>query len=387
MILYFNCKIISGKLYSNSKETFYPFPLPVNEKVKDPFLRNLSILKKTLLSYSRLNFKKSIFNIEIEKSGFEDDIKKIILQNFKSKEISINFSRPSNLQDWIDDINNISNNLSEIIFTCFNHDHPFIDSQIQTFQTILKEFNKILQKEYKSIFYYSHIPEIFEKNIDNSFAEKVIDNQIIRLKKTNYSVDSFALMSLQTLKYIFDSIIKAPDYFGRPDWPGLYFKKLNITSYFSPREFFTHYDGYNHVTGLRIYKNYLLFDHIKKDDLEYLTNYYYSRWLNISFLYIKYSVNKRFRVKKKLITAIENSFEIFRNSYINEDEKNNVFDKKLKSLIIYNLKNKMYYNLNDIFQKLNNDIMLGHNENKVRKKIIQSLKNSFFYQYYIKLIK
>ena len=109
-------------------------------------------------------------------------------------------------------------------------------------------------------------------------------------------VDCLSVMTLNTLKYIFLKTSANNDqYLGRFDWPGVYFKKMEIISHLFPREFFRHYDGYSHVTGNRNYSgegmNFNDFDFCKSRNIIDLSNFYYQIWTRLYYFYLRDNVS------------------------------------------------------------------------------------------------
>ena len=69
MILYFNTKLAVNPVFFNSGiniTTYSPLLFPKESVLNYP--DKIEVLKKTLKSYSKLNFKACIFNIEIDSS-------------------------------------------------------------------------------------------------------------------------------------------------------------------------------------------------------------------------------------------------------------------------------------------------------------------------------
>ena len=69
MVLYFNSKITNKTVFFNtsiSLTTYSEIPFP-KESILE-YADKLEVLKKTLISYSKLNFIACIFNIEIDDS-------------------------------------------------------------------------------------------------------------------------------------------------------------------------------------------------------------------------------------------------------------------------------------------------------------------------------
>ena len=392
MILYFNTKIIAGNIYNNNQNSYYPTMNPKEEVIVDKYEFNLNILKSTLKSYSKLDFIHAIFNIEVLNSTHEKEIKDLILKFFSKISTEIRFKRPSDIISWKKDIKRLSKYKHIPIFTVFNHDHIFLDYQLDTFRSIVNEVFNGDSSDYKKIFYYSHIPEFLSKILNtNRFNKLKISktNNLYSLKYINLNIDSFAIMTYDTLSYVFKSIIKYPNYIGRIDWQGLYFKKLKVEAFVYPREFFGHYEGYGHVTGTKLYKNLNIVNSFNKLSIEEKLEFYYSKWLNNSFLYVRdFVFSKFFRPRFFFHKALENSFEIFKTSYLEEDLKYQIIDQKTFDILIPNLRSKIYRNANDIYLELKTDNELGFRFwTKFKASILMRLKSNKAYYFYIKYFK
>jgi hypothetical protein len=392
MILYFNTKIIAGNIYENNLNSYYPTMNPKEEVIVDKYEFNLNILKTTIKSYSKLDFIHAIFNIEVLNSNHEKEIKDLISKFFSKISVEIQFKRPSDIISWKKDIKRLSKYKHTPIFTVFNHDHIFLDYQLDTFRSIVNEVFNGDSSDYKKIFYYSHIPEFLSKILNtNRFNKLKITriNNLYSLKYINVNIDSFAIMTYDTLSYIFKSIIKYPNYIGRIDWQGLYFRKLKVEAFVYPREFFGHYEGYGHVTGTKLYKNFNIVNSINKLSIEDKLEFYYSKWLNNSFLYIRdFVFSKFFRPRFFFHKALENSFEIFKTFYLEEDLKYQIIDQKTFDILIPNLRSKIYRNANDIYLELKTDNELGFRFwTKLKASILMRLKSNNAYYFYIKYFK
>jgi len=392
MILYFNTKIIAGNIYNNNQNSYYPTMNPKEEVIVDKYEFNLNILKSTLKSYSKLDFIHAIFNIEVLNSTHEKEIKDLILKFFSKISTEIRFKRPSDIISWKKDIKRLSKYKHIPIFTVFNHDHIFLDYQLDTFRSIVNEVFNGDSSDYKKIFYYSHTPEFLSKIFNtNRFNKLKISktNNLYSLKYINLNIDSFAIMTYDTLSYIFKSIIKYPNYIGRIDWQGLYFKKLKVEAFVYPREFFGHYEGYGHVTGTKLYKNLNIVNSFNKLSIEEKLEFYYSKWLNNSFLYVRdFVFSKFFRPRFFFHKALEKSFEIFKTSYLEEDLKYQIIDQTTFDILIPNLRSKIYRNANDIYLELKTDNELGFRFwTKFKASILMRLKSNKAYFFYIKYFK
>jgi len=392
MVLYFNTKLVGKEIYENNINSYYPVMMPKNCIIIDKYKFNLKVLKETLISYSKLSFEYAIFNIELENKKDEAEIDKIISIFFLPTKTELRFKRPSTKTSWENDIKRLEIFKDRPIFTVFNHDHIFLDYQVDTLRSIINEVFNGDFSDYKKIFYYSHIPEFLSKILNtNRFNGLKINrtNNLYSLKYINLNIDSFAIMTYDTLSYVFKSIIKYPNYIGRIDWQGLYFKKLEIEAFVYPREFFSHYEGYGHVTGTKLYKNLNIVKSIDKLTIDEKLEFYYSKWLNNSFLYVRdFVFSKFFRPRFFFHKALENSFEMFKISYLEEDLKYQIIDQTTFDILIPNLRSKIYRNANDIYLELKTDNELGFRFwTKFKASILMRLKSNNAYYFYIKYFK
>ena len=362
MNLYFNTKLVSSTIHENSKDTFYPIVMPKNHHF-DKQVLPFKILKSVLISYSKLKFKKCVFNIETDNEEYNKEVKDLLINNFKNFELNINFTRPYDKNTWIDDIqNNFGSYLDEPILLAMNHDHQYVDYQTETLENTL---NKIFSKDrdnFKKVFFYSHIPELISTAENRKYTQnrkyKNIEKSMYKINSLNYQIDSVSIMTARTLRYIISQISNDIEYFGRIDWKNLYFKKLNISGFFFAREFFRHFEGYHHVSGIRINKDLSLNSSSKKVNLEF----YYEKWLNLSIFLLRdglknFSLNK----KKHLIKLVEKSIQIFNDSYLTEDANYNIISKDECEELKYSLRSKIYYNLNMIYSEIKIDNELKGN--------------------------
>ena len=393
MILYFNTKIISRTIHEFNKNSFYPVIAPKDEVVNNKYKFNFKILKEPLKSYSKLNFEYAIFNIELEEKKDELELEEVISSFFSMTKKELRFERPSTQKGWVNDIKRLSKFKKKPIFTVFNHDHIFLDHQLNTFKKIVKDVFQGDPTDFKKVFYYSHAPEIMSMIFSKEtpyLINKVKDNKhLYSFKYLNFSIDSFAIMTYETLAYIFNSIIKHPKYIGRMDWPGLYFKKLKIEAIVYPREFFSHYEGYGHVTGTKLYKNIHKVESLKKLSPQEILDFYYIKWLNISFLFLRDSLrNKSKNLREKYQKSIETSIETFLATYVEEDFHNKAIEKATFEMVVFNLRSKIYKNANEIFLQISVDNQLGFSKsNQIKKAFKDKLKNTIAYPFYIKYLK
>ena len=382
MILYFNCKIISGNLYGYNDDSFYPFMMPKDYYVKNSYQQNIKLLERTILSFQKLNFTSAYLNIDIENKDDQKKIEILIKKHINTKSLFLAFSRPSNIVEWKDNVRRLNLKNDDLILTYFNHDHPFVDYNIELFDGIKKLLKEKINSYANSIFYYSHTPEIISRVIKNN--SMISADELFEIEKLKFGIESFAIMTYKTLNHIFNSVVKAPDYFGRTDWPGLYFKDLKIKAFSYPREFFGHLEGYHHVSGYRGYKTYDSLSLPKSGNKNDFQNFYYQRWLNLFFLTIR--DNNKFTSKKRFKELIEYTIEIFCSTNIQKDFQFGYLNSDPKEME-FNLRSKIYYNLNSIFNELKTDRILFRSDISFIGILKGHLKKGFLYRLYLKKLK
>jgi hypothetical protein len=387
MNLYFNTKLVKSTIHEDSSSTFYPVVMPKDYEFDAETLQ-FEILKSVLISYSKLNLKKCVFNIELQSEDNNNEIKNLIKENFTDVNFEIYFKRPYNKTTWLNDIQkHFGNMINEPLLLVMNHDHQFIDHQTKTFENVISKIFPDDNDNFKKVFYYSHIPELIsvaenKKYIQNNRFTK-INKSLYKIDFLNYQVDSVAIMTTKTLVHIINNISKEVEYFGRIDWKNLFFNKLEITGYFYAREFFRHFEGYYHVTGIRLSKELRL---KSTPHNESKIDLYYNRWLNFSILLIKDAMKlKKFNIKKNLIETVEKSIEIFSESYLDEDLNYGIITKDDYQKLKYSLRNKVFYNLNKIYSEIKNENELT--KDNCKTKLINLYNSRLKYFKIIRLIK
>jgi hypothetical protein len=197
-------------------------------------------------------------------------------------------------------------------------------------------------------------------------------------------VDSLCIMTLETLNHVWDKIEYKGDYIGRFDWMDVKYSNLNLTAYGSPREYFKHYDGYGHITGMRIFSrtaNSLKFPEIK-DEFK-LTKFYYERWLDTHLIAIKDVLRDNsftFYSKKKLfIKAVEKSLESMDECYFLSDLNEGLLNNLEYSMVKAKLRSHIYYMTNNLISEIYTEI-------NINKDFKQRLNNFFFYKKFLNKI-
>jgi len=399
MILYFNSKITAENLTQNYARGDYFFPI-VYPKKNFNNISKYKVLCDTLTTYSAINFTKVIINIEIDEITLEEqtEFKLFVHDLFKTKNLILFFTRPSTIKTWISDIESYKSelNFNEPVLVVMNHDHPFVDYQTTTFLNCIQTIFKSDSSNRYKVFYYSHSPEVCDWVINGrgevSFNE--FKNGIYVSSEINYWIDSIVVMTFETLLHIFKSAIYNDiEYIGRIDWPGVKYKKLNLKGYAFCREFFRHYDGYNHVTGLH------LFDAFKPSELpriafvdtknsEEVLDFYYHLWRINFLLALKTKLKKAsfWKNSKKdiLVNFLEESFDIFEGSYLDQDVLSGLINPAEKSFLSLSLRNRVYYFANSIFNEVCIDINIE--KTSYQNQLVKSFKYFVGFLYYLKKI-
>lgn len=384
--LYFNCKITENRLIPDKENSGYYYPVVYPTSYTFKTISQYEVLKKTLASYNLLKFKVAILNIEIEniKDFKKIELTEIIKNNINAQKLVINFHRPFLVEDWKKDTKKAMELIpkNDPVLVCMNHDHPYIDYSVKFFSNNLDLVFPSSENNFKKVYYYSSIPEITSW----IFNERTIKFKKYKLglyvsNKIENWVDSLCVMTLETLHHIWEKIIYEEDYIGRFDWGNAKYSNLNLTAYGSPREFFKHYDGYGHITGIRILSQTvapLKFPEIK-DEL-HLTKFYYERWLDTHLIAIRDTLwDKSFTYysKKKLfIKAVENSLESMNECYLISDLNEGLLNNEEYSIVKSKLRSHIYYTANNLIAEICADI-------NISKSFKQKLSGLFFYRKFL----
>lgn len=365
--LYFNCKITDETLWAGKKNSI---------------ISKFEILKKTIKSFSVINFKNSIFNIEIDcedSSKKNKELKSIIEKNIKSKKIILNYTRPSTIEQWQENIK-IAENLidkNEPVIVCMNHDHPYIDYSTSSFYRNIKSMFPKNANNFRKVFFYSHAPEAISSIFDNQKFQK--KKPKIYKKKITKFVDSICIMSLETLSHIWKCKVFKGKYIGRFDWPDTGFtSSLNLTGYIYPREYFKHFDGYSHVTNLENISKFNLqsilpFHFPTRRNNKILVEFYYKIWENVFLLSIRDSLKKKIKNQKIctkiFLEEVKNSIILMDHGYFLNDFKDKLISKFEYKYIKNNIYNRVQNKSNYLINLLTKDIILTQKKIKLRHQI------------------
>lgn len=389
--LYFNCKLTKQKLIPENIDSGYFYPVTYPRKSSLESFDQYTILIKTIISYSVLKFETAIFNIDIEGIDEHDreDIKNIIAENYSTSKTILKFSRPSTVEEWKRDVANTSNIIKKNspVLVVMNHDHPFVDYATSAFNTLLADVFPESENNHGKALYYSHALEVISWAVNGrgKIKFKKQNGGIYKSEVINTWIDAICVMTMETLSHIWSRIKFTGSYIGRLDWVGAEYSRLALTTYVFPREFFKHFDGYGHVTGMRLisevgtsYTDAMIYP--SNSDFNGLLLFYYQRWIDTHLLSIRDFLNKeRYSVvslKSIYIKAVEESLYLFKIGYFEADISAGLIDKNKMIVVEAALRNHIYYQGNLLFEVIKTDVSLIRGDLITEFKIyIESLPN------------
>lgn len=373
--LYFNTKITSASSNRNNGNYFYPVTYPNLKKNSD----SIYILLETIKSYQKLNFEYAFFNIDLDVPFqiYKSEIEDVIRKSINASHISINFSRPSNLVEWKSSVDELIGFVGEKdpLLVVMNHDHLFIDYTSSPFLDAIRLIYG--NKRFKKVFYYSHAPELLSwaLNGKDRGRYKSLGNSLYESSKIDNWLDSFCVMTPQTLAHILSCAHPTDCYMGRIDWPGIKYRNLDLTGYISSREFFRHYDGYGHVSGMRLFShsNELANIDPTKLDLSKQCDFYYQKWIDVSLLSIKdfLSANRSIPIKWIYIKSLDLLFNIFKITYLEKDRDLGILTENQFDFLVDSIYERIYFNANNLLIQIEVD-------NKLQPRIERRGFISFF---------
>jgi hypothetical protein len=398
--LYFNCKITEQKLFADKLDSVMFYPVGYPHLYNNGYLNQVEVLLKVIKSYAVLKFDFTIFNIIIENSTdqIEEEIKKCIFENYSDSRIILNFTRPSTLEEWKKDVKDslkiIDNNTPVLVV--MNHDHPFVDYTPEVFNSVLENIFIKTENNFGKALFYSHAPEVISNIINDDSENRRTSNSkgIYKRKLGDGSVVSIWLMTLDTLDYLLSKASSlGSTYMGRIDWDGIIYNQLNITTYTFPREFFKHFDGYGHVTGIRLIsdirtKGLPVWNFSNDSHLNDISKFYYDRWIDCFLLSVRDTLRKEtysFKSPNKLYRkAINESLILFKIGYLESDVKIGLIQESSLQSIESIIRNCIYYHGNELFSIIMTDILLldGNlykSKNLIKKYIPAFIINALFW--------
>ncbi len=375
MILYFCSKIIEENLTPNFERSDYFYPIVYPQKIFNNYSKK-EVFFKTIRSYSKIDFTKVIFSIEFEndKNASEKEFADLVYSLWSPNKVELRFQRPSNLNDWKAETHYLKNKygFNEPVLVAMNHDHPFVDYHPSAFNKIVDlVFDKDKSNLCKAL-YYSHAPEVI--NWLNGGKKKLnftsLENGMYICSQNINWVDSIVVITFETLEIIWNSVKYSGDYIGRFDWVGVNFEKIKLDFFAYPREFFRHFDGYGHTTGVRLSSSLdltmdLPFAYPSINNLQILIDFYYQLWLDNFVFSVEANLenNSHLLLSQKaiFIREIQKSIIQFENAYLDEDVDIGLLPLSQKHLVLMGLYNQIYYNGNQIYNQLNINAQLKSN--------------------------
>jgi len=265
--LYINTLLIGSPAIAGSgNRPMYPRPLGSQDSED-----KLGVLLLSLKSMAQLPIDRVLYNIELSPE-FQEDSKEIegcIRSYFPNALLHSEGKRPTSLAEW----ERSSLVAAEFflrgqpIVCVFNHDHIFVDYRIEPFTDVIKEVFEDGTR-HDAMLVYSHAPEVISSISDsNSYKLRLLAYPGMTVKSTEVRgqggvlftatetgrIDGINVTTAAGLKRMWSAAVANSDYVPRPDWPGVSFEEMEFVSYFTPREFFRHFDGYGHVTTMPRY--------------------------------------------------------------------------------------------------------------------------------------
>ena len=377
--LYYNAKLTDKKIRTLNTTCFSNFLHPGYFPLHFDTM-HLSMLDQFLLSLESLNlleFNYAIFNIlididDIEKKKFYDEkIKNVAKKKINTKNLVINYSRPSNKSDWIKDINQQKNYFKDDpVLIMMNHDHILHSNYVNYFLNEVKLC--FLDNKYHRVMNYSHCPEVFA-NSNKSGSKLGIK---IFKKKINW-LDSIYVMKIKTLKILFEHLVVPHEnfYLGRIDWEGTYIKSTTIEFYHCDKPYFYHLGLYSHVSGINLQQFF-------KSNYEYIylqgknIGNAYCEWLMQYHLYLLKCFKKNkdpLFMKNEIYNTLEHNFSYSKCNNI----PMNILEKEGLLALTYSTFNSLY-NLFEIEKKTGNKNFLSLIKKLLPSNLKFILKKFFF---------
>lgn len=371
--LYFNCKLTEQKTTPGKPTEGYNYPVMYPKKIETALINQYEILIATIDSYSLLSFDNAIFNIDIDyiDERNKEELVNLINDSISANNIYINFTRPSTVDGWVENVRETSKKIKKNspVLVVMNHDHPFIDYTEKIFERIILEIFKENTNNNGKALYYSHAPEViswavngrhnlkFERNSDGIYKSDVMHNWI----------DSICIMTMETLENIWKRANYKGNYIGRFDWKDVSYTQLGIVFYTFPREFFKHFDGYGHITGIRLISEYdsqftVKLKYPNNSIVNNLSNFYYQRWLDCFLLTIRDRLRRKDELiisnKKSFVNAIEETIELLKIGYIEADVSNGLLQEKQLDVVEAKIRSHIYHQGNMLYDSIKTDIEL-----------------------------
>jgi hypothetical protein len=393
--LYFNCRLTKARLTPDSADAGYFYPV-VYPKDSVQNHDQYKILIQTLESYSSLSFIVAVLNIEIDviNADQKSELEFLVQNTISAQKKILQFTRPSTVESWKADAGRLSELVGENnpVLVVMNHDHPFVDYTPAPFVDAIDKVFDATGDNFGKAFYYSHAPEVMSWAINGRGLIKFSrEGDLYRSVPVNDWIDSICVFTPATLESIWSKLRFTEEYIGRLDWVGATYRNLGLTTYVSPREYFKHFDGYSHISGMRLMTDISVAEKFEINpppkELDAAVDFYYQRWIDAYLLVIRdnlkltRSFNKSMGLKFRKI--LEEALRLMRASYLEEDARLGLLDKEMLEVVYGGLRNKVYFNANYLFIQIYADILL------LRLSIIGVIKSKLYllYQKYSTVLK
>ncbi len=402
--LYFNCRITKESVTLGKPALSFYFPVQYPKKIESNAISQYKVLVATIKSYSIFKFDTVIFNIAIDSinSGIEEELRNMIVNSYSANNLLVNFSRPSTVEGWLKDVREVSSLIKKNspVIVVMNHDHPFIDYTQNVFNVLVEKIFPKSNDNFGKTLYYSHAPEVISwavnGRIDTKFTKQ--PDGVFKSDVVDHWIDSICVMTMETLEHIWMRTKDDGAYIGRFDWPGVACSRLRITIYVFPREFFKHFDGYGHVTGIRLISEFnsdispaLRFP--DGENISDLAHFYYQRWLDCFLISVRDKLRARniflTSTKSFFINAIEDSLHLFKKGYLEADVTSGLLREDHISAVEATLRSHVYYMGNSLYDAIKTDIDLldGDELHALKKYILYFLKMKNILYFLKKMIK
>jgi hypothetical protein len=388
--LYFNCKLTHESVALGKITTRYNYPVTYPKKIESSEFSQYEVLIATIKSYSIFKFDIVIFNIDIDSrtDEVEEEIKNIILNTYTANKIILNFSRPSTVEGWLKNVTEASSLIKKNspVLVVMNHDHPFIDYTQNLFIDLIKIIFPEKNNNFGKAFYYSHAPEVISWAVNgrHSLRFKKQSDGLFKSDKMNNWIDSICIMTMDTLENIWMRAKFDGTYIGRFDWENVSYSNLGIEFYLFPREFFKHFDGYGHITGIRLISEFkstlspvLYFP--SSASINELANFYYQRWIDCFVITVREQLRESDSSGKSkkyiFVNSIEETLDLFKIGYLNADVKSGLMREDQISVVESKLRSHIYYMANSLYDIIKSDMELTE-EIKPKERYLFIKKNA-----------
>lgn len=383
--LYFNCRITGQKRTPDRVDAGYFYPVTTPQKAGAESQTQYSVLLKTIESYAVFQFDVVIFNIALDcvDNNVEDVIKTLIKDSYSAKKIVVRFTRPSTIDAWKVDVTEASSLIerNSPVLVIMNHDHPFVDYSSSAFSVLVEKVFPEKENNLGKALYYSHAPEVISWAVNGRGGTKFVKQCWggYKSEEVNHWIDSICVMTLETLDHIWSRAKHDGNYIGRLDWADVQYSQLALTFYVFPREFFKHFDGYGHLTGMKLISdisasNLPILQFPRDHDATEIVEFYYQRWLDCFSLSIRDTIrNKAYSIesqKRVFVSAIEDSLNSFRVGYLEADANLGLINEDRVNLIECALRSNIYYFGNSLYDEIKTDIILmeGDAADEIKKQ-------------------